>query len=110
MKLLLIFLSLCSVALAAPPTGANPEFSRWFQSLTDNQGKSCCGLSDGHRVTHRVSHVHGFDYEFLWNGVWYTIPNEKVVLRHDNPTGEAIAFFNEVHGMYIFCFILPAMS
>lgn len=91
----------------APKPEHDPSLKDWFESLTDNSGRSCCGLGDGHRVQYRVSRSSQYDYEFEWNGEWYQIPNEKVVHNHANPTGSAIAFFTEVHGMFIYCFIRP---
>lgn len=100
---LIVVYGLCGLWFAA--NGAEPQksdFAPWFRSLTDKQGKSCCGLGDGHLVDARVQNG---KYQFFWEGNWYDVPDEKVVNNHSNPTGSYVVFFLGNSPSQIYCFV-----
>jgi hypothetical protein len=85
--------------------GEEGKMSEWFQSLFDQNGRSCCGSGDYHRVNYR-GNDNGTQIE--WKGKWYDVPDVAKVKNFSNPTGEGAAFFYENEEgapREIFCFI-----
>ncbi len=84
---------------AAPPPGADPDLAPSFQSLRQPQTNlSCCDRSDCRTVRYRIvdGHFQAFiGGEFArWQNppfAWVDVPDNSVLHRHDNPTGEGIA-------------------
>jgi hypothetical protein len=101
-----------SLALAAPPPGANRALSRWFGSLTQpGNGLPCCSIS-GCRVTQARATPEGYDA--LIEGEWIAIPRGSILSRADNPTGHAVVCYRRYHTdndellpPSIFCFVPP---
>lgn len=64
--------------------------AEWFQSLTiPGTVASCCNMHDcaptqDYRTRDGV-------YEVLHQGRWLPVPPERVLVRRDNPTGQAVA-------------------
>lgn len=95
---------------AAPPPGADPNLAPWFQSLRQPQTNlSCCDRSDCRVVRYRIvdGHFQAFiGGEFArWQNppyAWVDVPEESVLHRHDNPTGEGVACWA---GTRIICFV-----
>ncbi len=103
----------CSFPLpvrAEPPPGADPNLAPWYQSLRQPQTNlSCCDRSDCRTVQYRV--VEGHFQAFIGNEfarwqnppyAWVDVPENSVLHRHDNPTGEGVACWA---GMKIICFV-----
>lgn len=94
-------LSFAGVGHSAPPPNANPAFSAWFGSLVDpNTNAPCCSLSDCRTVEHRMARDH---FEVEVEGRWVSVPEEKVLHRTDNPTGQAVLCWSRALG--ILCFV-----
>jgi hypothetical protein len=89
----------CAPALAAPPDDADPAHAPWFRSLrVPKTNQSCCNLADCRPVKYRVLGDHfqayiGPDFPRWSNApnAWVDVPNESVLHRPDNPTGEGVA-------------------
>jgi hypothetical protein len=95
---------------AAPPPGADPDLAPWFKSLHQPQTNlSCCDRSDCRTVQYRIvdGHFQAFiGSEFArWQNppyAWVDVPDDSVLHRHDNPTGEGVACWA---GAKIICFV-----
>jgi hypothetical protein len=95
---------------AAPPPGADPDLAPWFRSLRQPQTNlSCCDPSDCRSEKYRV--LDGHFQAFIGNefAPWQNppharvdVPEENVLHRHDNPTGEGVACWA---GTRIICFV-----
>ena len=84
-----------SLALAAPPPGANRALSGWFESLTQPaNGLPCCSIFDC-RITRARATPEGYDA--LIEGEWITIPSGSILYRADNPTGHAVVCYRRYH-------------
>lgn len=133
MKLLAAIFLLFSVpALAEPPPGVDlsSPTARWFHTLTDENGKSCCGLGDCRAVESDWREGHWW----VWVKPSYLVdpakpsyiieppqaapdvsragkslvkvPDEIVQRRDDNPTGHSILCASPVQPETImYCFI-----
>jgi len=84
------------------PTVRGPH-SEWFEGLRQNAPPhgQCCGEADCLRVQARVVAGH---YEVFHRGAWQKVPDEVILPRQDNPTGEPVACFHATGG-YIMCFV-----
>jgi hypothetical protein len=95
---------------AAPPQGADPTLAPWFKSLRQPQTNlSCCDRSDCRTVRYRIvdGHFQAFiGEEFArWQNppyAWVDVPEDSIIHRMDNPTGEGVACWA---GAKIICFI-----
>ena len=95
---------------AAPPPGADPDLAPWFRSLhLPNTNQSCCDQADCRTVQYRIMNGHFQAFiggEFArWQNppfAWVDVPDNSVLHRHDNPTGEGVACWA---GMRIICFV-----
>ncbi|HET6306775.1 MAG TPA: hypothetical protein VFG12_06285 [Rhodopila sp.] len=97
-------------AWAAPPANADPNLGPWFQSLRQpHTNQSCCDSSDCRMVQYRI--INGHFQAFIggefprWQNppyAWVDVPEESVLHRHDNPTGEGVACWA---GSRIICFV-----
>ncbi|WP_146101622.1 hypothetical protein [Rhodopila globiformis] len=95
---------------AAPPPYADPALAPWFRSLHQPRtNESCCDRSDCRTVQYRI--VNGHYQAFIggefarWQNppfAWVDVPEDAILHRHDNPTGEAVACWS---GRTIICFI-----
>jgi hypothetical protein len=92
------------IALAAPPEGADPALAPWFQSLTQpGTGSSCCSIADCRPTDWKFSDGH---YEIPVDDKWIAVPDE-LVLKRENPTGNAIAC--KLNGR-VLCFVPPSLA
>jgi len=92
---------------AAPPPDADPKLSPWFNDLEQPKTHApCCSIADCRPVASRQSDGH---YQAQIDGRWRTIPDEVILNRTDNPTGQAIACWTPNSGI-ILCFIPPPES
>ncbi len=111
--LLILLAAAIPAALAAPPEGADPALAPWFQSLRQpGTGGGCCSLADCRPTEYRPT-PNGYeawiDGRFSVSpGMWVPVPEDKILQRIDNPTGQAVACYTPVLG--ILCFVRPAES
>ena len=93
---------------AAPPAGADPssEIGRWFQSLQNSNGESCCSVADCRRpCAWRQTMSHGYQVQESEGAPWVDVPAENI-LRRQNPIGDAIARI--IGGGWVRCFVPPS--
>src|SRR5436190_7579149 len=108
-----ILLAMARPALAGPPEGADPAWSRWFESLRQpGTGASCCTAADC-RITEFRRDLDGYealvdDRWKLSRPFWTRVPPQRVLERSDNPTGRAVLCFTPEAG--IVCFVRPPDS
>jgi len=95
---------------AAPPPHADPDLAPWFKSLRQPETNlSCCDRSDCRTVRYRIvdGHFQAFiGEEFArWQNpphAWVDVPENSILHRDDNPTGEGVACWA---GSRIICFV-----
>lgn len=90
---------------AAPPPGSSGQYHDWYSKLLQpDTGMSCCSISD---CRHEPWRQTSDGYDVFIDGEWVRIPDDKILKRTDNPTGEAVTCHA---GKTIFCFIRPVES
>jgi len=99
-KLAALLLVLSSAASSAPPVNGEGRFGDWFKSLRNDQGQSCCDLSDC-RITKQRYSPNGYQ-ALTETGEWVDIPPDKI-LKRDNPIGEPVMCYLPARG--VMCFI-----
>lgn len=108
----MLSLAAAGAALAAPPTGSDPnsELAKWFRSLRNNGSRSCCDIADC-RYVESCNTDSGL--QAFIDGQWVDIPLTSV-LSVANPTNRAVACYRyiEANGddFVVFCFIPIADS
>jgi hypothetical protein len=113
-------IALAALTLAAQITGLTPgvhardygqyndvpqHIRDWFKGLKNpRNGGSCCDQSDCARTEART---HGNAWEARApNGAWLSIPDDRVVFNHGNPTGEPIlCAIEDEEGWRVYCFV-----
>jgi hypothetical protein len=103
---LLLLSTLLDVAIALPPSDADPNspMGLWFRSLTvPRSGLSCCSIADCRVVEARLAGDH---WEVRAGDSWMTVSPE-VVLRRDNPDGRPVAC---LQAGAVRCFVPPAAT
>jgi hypothetical protein len=139
MRFLPLLLLLATPALAEPPPGVDPTSptARWFQSLQDENGRSCCGLGDCRAVEAEwkadhwwvwVKHSYLLHPELPSYALHPTVeppqitpdmsmtgmslvkvPDEIVQRRDDNPIGHSVLCASPVQpDKVMYCFIPDA--
>lgn len=99
-----LLLGFTMLARAAPPETADPTLSQWFRSLRQpGTGISCCSMADCRTTDYRIV---AEGYEALIDGVWLSVPAERVLDHIDNPTGRAVVCYLPSKG--IMCFVRPS--
>jgi len=81
--------------------------AKWFKSLKNSHGLSCCEISDCRRVEARLANGH---YEALIDNRWSKVPDETI--NHvRNPTEEYIACYSyyDDFSPHFYCFIPISM-
>ena len=92
---------LCHTASAAPPDDADPKLAPWFNNLRQPWTNAlCCSMADCRPAPSRGRGDH---YETFVGGEWRAVPEDKVLLRSDNPTGRAVVCWTPTAG--ILCFV-----
>ena len=104
--------SLC--ARAAPPEDADPysPTARWFRSLYDAEGHSCCSRSDC-RITESRLTPRGYealiDQRFgVSTPIWLSVPADKILRGKENPFGRLVICYTPRRG--IICAVMPDES
>jgi hypothetical protein len=95
---------------AAPPADGDASLAPWFRSLKQPKTElSCCDRSDCRTVQYRIIDGHfqafiGGEFSRWQNPpfAWVDVPEDSVLHRHDNPTGEGVACWS---GRTIICFV-----
>ncbi len=108
-----------AVQAGPPESGADPSFNSYFEGLrTPRTRNGCCDLSDCRQVQYRMhTDAHGItryqayikrtvdsaketmhDFRKGTNS-WEDVPDEVILRRQKNPTGEAIACWQ--HDYYL---------
>jgi hypothetical protein len=95
---------------APPPDGGDPALAPWFRGLRQPKTElSCCDRSDCRMVKYRVIDGHfqafiGGEFSRWQNPpyAWVDVPEDSVLHKHDNPTGEGVACWS---GRTIICFV-----
>jgi hypothetical protein len=96
-----VILLLASPAHAAPPPDADPKLAPWYNSLRlPESTMPCCSMADCQTALSRLVQGH---YEVLIEGNWVAVPDDKVLTRPDNPTGEAVVCWTPYSG--VLCFV-----
>ena len=74
-------------AHAAPPPGSDPnsDMAKWFESLTNPYGGSCCGREDCH-IVGSMRTDKGWQAEY-YPGRWIDVPADTVKARAKEPPG-----------------------
>ena len=118
MRWLVILAMLTVPAMARAPAMSDPDLAPWFRSLrTPSNTMSCCDQSDGHilkdneiQITSDNSETLArgdLHYQISIDGAWVPVPNEAILQRADNPTGQYVAFW--LPGTTnILCFVRPS--
>lgn len=100
-----IVFALVGIAWAAPPPGANPALHDWFQSLQQPEGGgSCCSIADCHTLTDGQWRETHDGYQIVIRGQWVTVPSSDVLPHKANPTGGAVACYDEI-SRTVYCFV-----
>ncbi len=99
---LLTAVSISTPARAHSPMGVDPSLAPWFQALQQpDGGGSCCNDRDCELVQARVTPK---GWEAFVDKAWLAVPPERLLQRHDNPTGSAVLCHIEKN---VLCFIPP---
>src|ERR1051325_5387430 len=98
-------LTVTFAASAHPPEGAEQDspIAKWFKSLRNNHGLSCCEISDCRPVEARLRNGY---YEALIDNRWFRIPDETIN-NTGNPTGQYIACYSyyDDFSPHLYCFV-----
>jgi hypothetical protein len=76
MRIVLIFLLLCSPALAHDPS--HPELNEWFNRLASRKGL-CCSFVDGFAVSDVDWESKDGHYRVRLEGRWIDVPDDAVI-------------------------------
>ena len=76
MRIVLIFLLLCSPVLAHD--ASRPELNRWFNNLASGRGL-CCSLTDGVTVADPDWESKDGHYRVRLGGQWIDVPDDALV-------------------------------
>ena len=99
---LLAAVSISAPARAHSPMGVDPSLAPWFEALQQpNGGGSCCNDRDCELVQARMTPK---GWEVFVGKAWLSVPPERLLQRHDNPTGSAVLCHIEKN---VLCFIPP---
>ena len=107
MRIVLIFLLLCSPALAHDPS--RPDLNHWFDHLTSGRGL-CCSFTDGFAVSDVDWESKGGHYRVRLENNWIDVP-DNAVITEPNRVGRTMVWRLRVDGkIFIRCFMPGSMS
>jgi hypothetical protein len=89
--------------IAAPPETGDQTLAPWFSGLSATDGTPCCSIADCRRASSRMG---AQGYEVLIDDTWVTVPSDRVLLKTDNPTGQAVVCCAP-RTKIILCFVRP---
>lgn len=121
---LLILIATTIPAFAEPPRGADMSLAPWFESLRvpeavpTSGGLACCSVADCRPVRYKATGDHyeafidsktfpddGEPGHGMAPNEWVRVPDEVILKRYDNPTGEGVACWYAGH---MRCFVLSS--
>ena len=82
MRIVLIFLLLCSPALAHD--AGHPELDEWFNRLASGKGL-CCSFADGFAVSDVDWESKDGHYRVRLDGEWVDVPDEALITNRTAP-------------------------
>jgi hypothetical protein len=107
MRIVLIFLLLCSPALAHDPS--RPDLNHWFDHLTSGRGL-CCSFTDGFAVSDVDWESKDGHYRVRLENNWIDVP-DNAVITEPNRVGRTMVWRLRVDGkIFIRCFMPGSMS
>ena len=107
MRIVLIFLLLCSPALAHDPS--RPDLNHWFDHLTSGRGL-CCSFTDGFAVSDVDWESKGGHYRVRLENNWIDVP-DNAVITEPNRVGRTMVWRLRVDGkILIRCFMPGSMG
>ena len=107
MRIVLIFLLLCSPALAHDPS--RPDLNNWFDHLASGRGL-CCSFADGFAVADPDWDSKNGHYRVKLDGVWVDVPDDAVITQ-PNRDGRTMVWRLRVYGkISIRCFMPGSMG
>jgi hypothetical protein len=106
-RIVLIFLLLCSPALAHDPS--RPDLNHWFDHLTSGRGL-CCSFTDGFAVSDVDWESKDGHYRVRLENNWIDVP-DNAVITEPNRVGRTMVWRLRVDGkIFIRCFMPGSMS
>jgi hypothetical protein len=107
MRIVLIFLLLCSPALAHD--ASRPDLNHWFDHLTSGRGL-CCSFADGVAVSDVDWESKDGHYRVRLENNWIDVP-DNAVITEPNRVGRTMVWRLRVDGkIFIRCFMPGSMS
>ena len=91
MRIVLIFLLLCTPALAHDPS--HPELNEWLNRLASGKGL-CCSFADGSIVSDVDWESKDGHYRVRLEGRWIDVPDDAV-LDVPNKCGKALVWYSK---------------
>ena len=107
MRIVLIFLLLCSPALAHDPS--RPDLNHWFDHLTSGRGL-CCSFTDGFAVSDVDWESKDGHYRVRLENNWIDVP-DNAVITEPSRVGRTMVWRLRVDGkIFIRCFMPGSMG
>ncbi len=107
MRIVLIFLLLCSPALAHDPS--RPDLNNWFDHLASGRGL-CCSFADGFAVADPDWDSKNGHYRVKLDGEWVDVPDDAVITQ-PNRDGRTMVWRLRFDGkISIRCFMPGSMG
>ncbi len=107
MRIVLIFLLLCSPALAHDP--GHPELDEWFNRLTSGRGL-CCSFRDGFAVSDVDWESKGGHYRVRLENNWIDVPDDALITE-PNRVGRTMVWPLQSNGQILIrCFMPGSMG
>ncbi|HTI88383.1 MAG TPA: hypothetical protein VL966_17410 [Alphaproteobacteria bacterium] len=92
-------------AVGAPPPDSDGSLHTWYEGLKQPGTNSpCCSISDCHALDDADWRETDSGYEVRIRGAWVRVPPQRILSQRENPTGRAVACFNETTRI-IYCFV-----
>jgi hypothetical protein len=112
MRIVLIFLLLCTPALAHDPS--HPELNEWFNRLTSGKGL-CCSFADGSAVSDVDWESKDGHYRVRLEGRWVDVPDDAVITEPNRAGRTMVWPYTADHGtdhphLEIRCFMPGSMG
>ena len=106
-RIVLIFLLLCTPALAHDP--GHPELDEWFNRLASGKGL-CCSFADGFAVSDVDWESKDGHYRVRLENSWIDVPDEAVITE-PNRDGRTMVWPMWINGgTFIRCFMPGSMG
>jgi hypothetical protein len=107
MRIVLIFLLLCSPALAHDPS--RPDLNNWFNNLSSGRGL-CCSFADGFAVADPDWETKNGHYRVRLENKWIDVPDDALITE-PNRAGRTIVWPLRFDGQIVIrCFMPGSMG